>query len=131
MNVDEAMALAKELRVELDGEQEPGMYLSEIAAIVLAAEVERLRAEVQRLDIAGIHSCHDDCQKLPCVQRREIERLRAELRAAKAASVCPVRVMNIFEGTYQSPRYIELRTDAEADTFTDWLRDRMKERGKG
>jgi hypothetical protein len=50
----------------------------------LEAEVERLRAEIQRLDIAGTHSCHDDCPKLPCVQRREIERLRAELAAANA-----------------------------------------------
>jgi len=29
----------------------------------------------------------------------EVERLRAELAAAKAASVCPVKVLNIFEGT--------------------------------
>ena len=58
----------------------------------------------------------------------EVERLRAELAEAKAASVCPVKVSNIWEGTYESDRYIELRTDAEADTFTDWLRERMKDK---
>jgi hypothetical protein len=64
-------------------------------------------------------------------EQAEVERLRAELAEAKAASVLPVKVLNIWEGTYQSDRYIELRTDAEADTFTDWLRARMKERGEG
>jgi hypothetical protein len=59
----------------------------------------------------------------------KLERTQEQLAAAKAASVVPVRVLNIFEGTYESDRYIELRTDAEADTFTDWLRERMKERG--
>ena len=49
----------------------------------LADKAERLRAEVQRLDIAGTHTCHDDCPKLPCVQRREIERLKRDLHAAK------------------------------------------------
>lgn len=43
------------------------------------ASTEALRAEVQRLTYDGIHTCHDDCQRLPCVQRREIEALRAEI----------------------------------------------------
>lgn len=180
MNVDEAMELFGPSKKKFWTLQS-GDHFS--AGETLACEVERLRAEVQRLDIAGIHSCHDDCQKLPCVQRREIDRLRAELaqsrkdwcdddeaikqqalrvldaakvegdsvyvprmgalaemmadelvkvRAelaeAKAASACPVKVSSIWEGTYQSDRYIELRTDAEADTFTDWLRQRMKDK---
>lgn len=57
----------------------------------------------------------------------KLEKAQDELAAAKAASVVPVKVLNIFEGTYESDRYIELRTDAEADTFTDWLRERMKD----
>jgi uncharacterized small protein (DUF1192 family) len=77
MNVDEAMAYASKDKCFWAGEVHTALE-------TLAKEVERLRAEVQRLDIAGIHSCHDDCQKLPCVQRREIDRLRAELAAAKA-----------------------------------------------
>lgn len=122
MNVDEAMRESAEYKKDRwrDSDSVPGMRYREIVAITLAAEVERLRAEVQRLDIAGTHTCHDDCPKLPCVQRREIERLRAELAdtenardswrrvceketeakhqawaelaAAKAASVVPVKV---------------------------------------
>ena len=60
---------------------DPNELESMVAAMI--AEVERLRAEVQRLDIAGTHSCHDDCPKLPCAQRREIERLKRDLHAAK------------------------------------------------
>jgi hypothetical protein len=43
------------------------------------AEAEALRAEIERLTYDGIHTCHDDCPRLPCVQRREIERLREAL----------------------------------------------------
>jgi chromosome segregation ATPase len=46
------------------------------------AEIGRLRAEVARLQADGIHSCHDECPRIACVQRREIERLRALLREA-------------------------------------------------
>ena len=44
-----------------------------------ADEIERLTAEVQRLDYSTIHTCHAECPRLPCVQRREIEALTAEL----------------------------------------------------
>ena len=36
-------------------------------------------AEIERLRANGIHSCHAHCQRLGCVQRREIERLREAL----------------------------------------------------
>ena len=29
-------------------------------------------AEIDRLDVAGIHSCHANCQKSMCVMRREL-----------------------------------------------------------
>ena len=32
----------------------------------------------------GIHTCHDKCPRLACVQRREIERLTAEVEALRA-----------------------------------------------
>jgi hypothetical protein len=34
---------------------------------------------IERLTYDGIHTCHDDCPRLPCVQRREIDALRAEV----------------------------------------------------
>ncbi len=45
-----------------------------------ADRIEALQAEVERLTFDSIHTCHADCPRLPCVQRREIEGLRAEVR---------------------------------------------------
>ena len=45
-----------------------------------ADAIEGLQAEIERLTFDGIHTCHDDCPRLPCVQRREIDGLRAVLR---------------------------------------------------
>ena len=45
-----------------------------------ADRIEALQAEIERLTYDGIHTCHDDCPRLPCVQRREIDGLRAVLR---------------------------------------------------
>jgi hypothetical protein len=51
----------------------------EAALTTAQAEADALRAEVERLSYDGIHTCHDGCPRLPCVQRREIERLREAL----------------------------------------------------
>lgn len=45
-----------------------------------ADRIEALQAKVDRLTYDGIHTCHDDCPRLPCVQRREIDALRGEIR---------------------------------------------------
>ena len=50
-----------------------------------ADRIEALEAENERLSYNGIHTCSDACQRLPCVQRREIERLRGALELADAA----------------------------------------------
>jgi hypothetical protein len=53
---------------------------SDRADLLTAADaIEALQAEVERLTYDGIHTCHDDCPRLPCVQRREIDALRAEV----------------------------------------------------
>lgn len=49
----------------------------------LLSEVERLSAEVERLDLNGIHTCHSKCRNVLCVMRRENERLNAVVEAAK------------------------------------------------
>ena len=41
--------------------------------------IEALEAENERLSYNGIHTCSDECQRLPCVQRREIDRLKGEV----------------------------------------------------
>ena len=48
-----------------------------------ADEIEALTAEVKRLDYITTHTCWDECPRLACVQRREIERLTAQLAKAQ------------------------------------------------
>ena len=45
-----------------------------------ADRIEALQAQVERLTYDGIHTCHADCPRLPCVQRREIDGLQADVR---------------------------------------------------
>jgi hypothetical protein len=62
-----------------------------------ADRIEALQAEIERLTFDGIHTCHDDCPRLPCVQRREIERLREAL--GRIAAITP-------EGWIEDARWI-------------------------
>lgn len=50
-----------------------------------ADALEALAGEVERLTLNGTHSCHDDCQRLPCIQGREIRALAAERDRLEAA----------------------------------------------
>ena len=50
-----------------------------------ADRIEVLSAENERLNINGIHSCHDQCERPLCVLERENERLR--IWALKAFTV--------------------------------------------
>ena len=60
-----------------------------------ADEIERLTAEVQRLDYSTTHTCWDECPRVACAQRREIDALRAKVVKAReserAADADPVR----------------------------------------
>jgi len=42
----------------------------------LESELTAARAEIERLDTVGIHSCHDNCQRWTCVLRRERDEAR-------------------------------------------------------
>ena len=64
-----------------------------------AAEIERLTAEVRRLDYSTTHTCWDECPRLACAQRREIEALTAQLAEAR---------------------------ESERAAVVDWLRFRLK-----
>lgn len=48
-----------------------------------ADEIERLTAEVRRLDYSTTHTCWDECPRVACAQRREIDALRAQLAEAQ------------------------------------------------
>lgn len=55
---------------------------NELTTEAQSAEIARLRAENERLQADGIHTCSDTCQRHTCVLRREIERLREALNEA-------------------------------------------------
>lgn len=50
-----------------------------------ADALEAMAGEVERLTVNGIHTCHDNCQRFPCVQGRKIRRLEAENARLKGA----------------------------------------------
>ena len=41
-------------------------------SLQLERELTAALAEIDRLDVSGIHSCHANCQKSMCVMRREL-----------------------------------------------------------
>jgi hypothetical protein len=41
-------------------------------SLQLETELTAALAEIDRLDVSGIHSCHANCQKSMCVMRREL-----------------------------------------------------------
>lgn len=65
----------------------------------------------------------------------EVERLRGELAAAKAASVVPVEIVSVEDADldhgYNIDVGIQCKSEADADILLDWLRDRTKERSEG
>lgn len=69
------------LTVCSDGEIVVEPICEEIADHIeaLQAEVERLQKQLDRRIVDGIHTCHDECPRLLCVERRENKRLREAL----------------------------------------------------
>ena len=120
MNVDEAMEIATSTAITLTK-----LEMAEVAEL-LAAEVERLRAEVEMS-----HSFHRVAVKERDFERLLVEALKEERAAAKAASRCPARVENIYDTEYPSDCYIECWNGDECMKFRDWLYDRIKERDEG
>lgn len=58
-----------------------------------AAELSRLQADVERLTLDGIHTCHDQCQRPACVLRRENAALQARVEALEGAAAMSVAEM--------------------------------------
>lgn len=59
-------------------------YATKFILAALHKAVEPYRKEVDNLSAATIHTCHDHCQRIECVQRRHIQQLQAENEALKA-----------------------------------------------
>lgn len=78
----DAKQLAEELieeRSTTDGQVLP------TRVTILARAYLALVEENDYLRSGGVHTCHANCQKPPCVTRRELKRAEARLERAKAA----------------------------------------------
>jgi hypothetical protein len=78
---DEADAVIRELQRDL-----------KTLAEASRQRIAELEDEVERLDVGGVHSCHQHCKRTACVQRRRIDELEAELAPlinAGSKSVAP------------------------------------------
>lgn len=69
----------------------------------LVAERDALKAEVTRLTNDGIHTCHDECPRLPCVLRRERDALQARVDALVEALTDARRIITDIEGYMARP----------------------------
>jgi DNA repair exonuclease SbcCD ATPase subunit len=62
----------KEMMEDVQMSGEMIAYCMKDKALELERELTAARAEIERLDTVGIHSCHDNCQRPNCVLRREL-----------------------------------------------------------
>ena len=118
MNVDEAMAYAK----QLSGGSLNFSHHSNPRTLAIGAlynEVERLREENEWMGIAG--------QQMA----RHLAEAKAELAAAKAASVCPVEIAALGDADWEYSVGVKCKSDDDANKLFDWLWERLEERGEG
>jgi len=73
----------------------------------------------------------DDMHNAMVTLATEVERLRAELAAAKAASVVPVKIVNLSHTDWGLALNVRCRSEDDSNVLWRWLRGRMKERGEG
>lgn len=59
---------------------------------------------------------------------KEVERLRAELAEAKAASVCPVELVALGDADWECSVGVKCKSSEDADRLYNWLRDRTKDK---
>lgn len=83
--MDEAhKELVKRLRAANYSDQ-PEWTPLEVPLDEAADALEAQAAEIERLTTEGVHTCHDQCQRLACVQGREIAELKQQLEEAEVA----------------------------------------------
>ena len=126
MNVDEAMEIAGSSNKA--SEWYDGSLIEAVG--VLRKEVERLRAELTFREQEVI--CVRNSQSLELANCKEDnERLRAELAAAKAASVCPVEISALGDADWEYSVCVRCKSDDDANKLFDWLWERLEERVEG
>lgn len=73
---DEDKALVDRLRNDAQWVEIEFDRVEQMTLTTAADRIEAQAAEIERLTINGIHTCHDECQRVPCMQRREIKHLK-------------------------------------------------------
>ena len=126
MNVDDAMEAAAEFIVD-------PMLFAETVAVVLADEVERLRAELElsKANVQSLKKALFEVQEAAIRLGDQVGDAREELAAAKAASACPVDIVCVYQSGWGQYASAELKSEEDAVTLMKWLRDRVKERSEG
>lgn len=85
-----------------------------------ADEIERLTAEVRRLDYSTTHTCWNECPRLACAQRREIDALTAQLAEAQTALQTAMTELNGHKDALaQVPEFICRKCGRRQDGPTD------------
>lgn len=79
MNAQEILAVMDAEIASLGWEE---MRKARAAVAALIAERDALRDRVDKLEADGVHSCGLHCQRIACVLRREVERLRRDCAEA-------------------------------------------------
>lgn len=113
--------LIKQLRVNSGWRDRNWQCITDPARLLeAAAEIERLTAEVQRLDYNTTHTCWDECPRLACAQRREIDALTAQLAEAQSALQTAMTELNGHKDALaQVPEFICRKCGKRQDGPTD------------
>jgi hypothetical protein len=82
------------------------------------SELTAARAEIERLDVSGIHSCHDKCQRWTCVMRRERDEARAEIEK-------PTECYKVSDEEFYRYHSLLYRATKKLETVTE-QRDRLQ-----
>ena len=90
------------------------------------SELISARAEIERLDTAGIHSCHDNCQRPNCVLRRELKAVTEQLKNAQAELLKSCLREQLYHEDYKAEKNRADDALLELNAVTD-QRDRLAE----
>jgi hypothetical protein len=96
---------------------------------------DRLKTELaaSKADLASLDAIVAENEFLRVNNRGLAEDLAVsaeQLAAAKAASVCPVDIVWVYQSGWGQYASVELKSEEDAVALMKWLRERMKERGE-
>lgn len=104
------------------------------------AEIEQLKKRISWLESGSIHTCHAECTRLMCVQRREITELTRKLDVAisglkhaisanvsLAAQINSLKWQIVDKGEH--PNALQVRAEKENQELINKSREALKELG--